>query len=167
MWVRLCMKHEIHVLPEKLTRFRVLDNEANTSGDRPDVHVRCHNELFVLLQSYLTVPNLQELQAIFPEAAVYDRGEHTDLHYAIARIALQLMPNSAAELFAIETLQRKLANPQSAAKLVEHYNFDASDFIELTGTHDPFNIVAKLQRNQLIARFHAAFPDGPPQEPWL
>ena len=34
MWIRICLRYEIHILSEKLTRFRVRDNEANTGANR-------------------------------------------------------------------------------------------------------------------------------------
>ena len=35
MWVRLSMKYNIHILDEKLTKFRVRKDEKNVSGDKP------------------------------------------------------------------------------------------------------------------------------------
>jgi glycosyltransferase involved in cell wall biosynthesis len=36
MWVRVCLRYEIHVLPERLVNFRILDFSGNTSGDKPE-----------------------------------------------------------------------------------------------------------------------------------
>lgn len=44
MWIRICLRHDIWVIPQKLTMFRLLDRERNASGNRPDVRVRCAAE---------------------------------------------------------------------------------------------------------------------------
>ena len=36
MWVRVCLHHEIHILPDTLVNFRVRDGQANVSGDTPE-----------------------------------------------------------------------------------------------------------------------------------
>src|SRR5262249_1149477 len=40
MWVRLCLKHDIHVLPQKLTKFRIRPDNGNMSGDTSAARVR-------------------------------------------------------------------------------------------------------------------------------
>lgn len=44
MWCRICFRHDIWVIQEPLTLFRVLDRERNASGNRPDSRLRCANE---------------------------------------------------------------------------------------------------------------------------
>lgn len=41
MWIRICLGHDIWVVPQPLTLFRLLDRERNASGNRPEVRVRC------------------------------------------------------------------------------------------------------------------------------
>lgn len=41
MWIRICLRHDIRVIQEPLTLFRLLDRERNASGNRPEVRVRC------------------------------------------------------------------------------------------------------------------------------
>ena len=45
LWVRLCLKHEIYVLPQRLTRFRIRQNEANASANKPENRIRCRFEI--------------------------------------------------------------------------------------------------------------------------
>jgi glycosyltransferase involved in cell wall biosynthesis len=48
MWLRVCLHHDIWVIQEPLTLFRVLDHERNASGERPDVQVRTAIESFLV-----------------------------------------------------------------------------------------------------------------------
>jgi hypothetical protein len=36
-WIRVCMRYDIHVLPEPLTAFRIRSGQQNASGARPEV----------------------------------------------------------------------------------------------------------------------------------
>jgi glycosyltransferase involved in cell wall biosynthesis len=56
MWVRLCLRYEIYILPERLTSFRVRSGETNASGNRPSTAIRMQFELFQILHSYLQIP---------------------------------------------------------------------------------------------------------------
>ena len=83
-------KFDIHVLPEKLVRFRVLDYEANSSGNRPEVHSRGYFEYYKLLQNYLDIDSFEDLCLVFPEARKFYRGDNSDLKFALAMIALEI-----------------------------------------------------------------------------
>jgi glycosyltransferase involved in cell wall biosynthesis len=51
-WIRLLEKHEIHVMPQELTAFRVRANAANMSAPRPDSMLRSAFEAFEVLKRY-------------------------------------------------------------------------------------------------------------------
>ncbi len=63
MWVRLCQKFEIHVMPEPMTAFRILDRERNTSSPSPKGDARCAWELIEVLGHYAAMPD-HELRTI-------------------------------------------------------------------------------------------------------
>jgi glycosyltransferase involved in cell wall biosynthesis len=56
MWIRLCMRHRIHVIQEELTAFRVHDNYQNMSAPRRDTIVRHQFEYFQTLKHYRNLP---------------------------------------------------------------------------------------------------------------
>ena len=64
-WVRLCRHFDIHVLPQPLTAFRILDGQRNASGARPEVVVRDAWERVQVLRHYLSL-SPQELAQVFP-----------------------------------------------------------------------------------------------------
>jgi glycosyltransferase involved in cell wall biosynthesis len=138
MWVRLCLKYEIHVLPEKLVRFRVRANDANASSKRPESYIRSTTEFYHLLKNYLKIESFEELVTIFPEAAKYYRPDGFDLKYVLAMVALEKKPFSFTELFGIELLFEAVADPVRSKTIKAIYNFDYLDLINLSGKCDVF-----------------------------
>ena len=138
MWVRLCLKYDIHVLPEKLVRFRIRSGEANASGGRLDTHTRIPFEFLQVMQNYRSISTREELTAVFPEAAKYWGPQGGDVGYALAMIALETKPFQATELFGLSILFEALNDPPWAARLKELYGFASRDLIELSARHDIF-----------------------------
>ena len=68
MWMRVCTRFDIHVLPEPLTAFRIRDRQQNASAARPQVVVRDAWERARILQHYLHLAP-QDAQLVFPEFA--------------------------------------------------------------------------------------------------
>ena len=141
MWVRLCLKYDIHVLPEKLVSFRVRDNEANTSGNRPEVRVRAYFEYFQVLSNYLDIGSFDDLVQVFPESQQYFRGKDTVIEFALAMTVLDLKPFYFSILFALNVLFELITDDIAARRLADTYGFDYKAFIVLTGKHDPFQVM--------------------------
>lgn len=139
MWIRLCLKHEIHVLPEKLVRFRVLAEERNTSGSRPETRIRWITEFLQLLRNYLEIGSYREMVAVFPDAKRYYRKEGFDPHFALAMIALGEHPFQVVKLFGIQLLFSLVQSPERGQRIKDVYGFDYRDLIAVTGKHDVFS----------------------------
>jgi len=139
MWVRLCMKYEIHILPEKLVRFRVRENELNSSGDRPETRNRWQFEFFQVLNNYRTIQPPEELVKIFPSAQPFFKPQGFDLDFALAMVALGFKSNQITELFGLNLLFEVLNDPDRAKKVKELYGFSHYDFISLTAKYDIFS----------------------------
>lgn len=135
MWIRICLRHDIHVLQERLTLFRLLGHERNASGNRPEARVRCVMEnMLIFLTMFREWP--AEMAAM--------------LHSATASPAPG--PNGAAA----DPLVAMLADPgesalpygMRAAQILWMYEqLSASgdwrafrQFISRTGACDPFGI---------------------------
>jgi glycosyltransferase involved in cell wall biosynthesis len=138
MWIRLCLKYEIHVLPEKLVRFRVRDNEANASGDRPETRLRMRYEHCKLLPNYRKLSRFEDLVKVFPSAEKYDRKEESDMGFILGMIALEEESLIFTQLFGIDLLFEAISDPKRAANIKRLYDFDYKNFIELTGSNDVF-----------------------------
>jgi len=128
LWIRLAMKHEIHVLAEPLIRFRILDAQRNASAARPEVVVRDAWERRHVLDRFLDI-GAEDFAAAFPEYA----GSAEALAALLARRALGLAHPFYLQ-FGLDTLYRQLAPDGSGPEYAE--------FIRLTGATDPYRIFA-------------------------
>jgi hypothetical protein len=138
MWVRLCRKYEIHVLPEKLIHFRVWANEINISGDRPDTRIRMLFELFQIYDNYREIKTPEEFMKVFPIAKKYFKPEGFEINFALGMVALDAKTLNIAKLFGLRLLFEALNDPNRAKKINDLYRFSHIDFIDLTAKHDVF-----------------------------
>ncbi|HPH03582.1 MAG TPA: glycosyltransferase [Spirochaetota bacterium] len=138
MWIRLCLKYEIHILDRKLTRFRVRAGELNTSGDRPEVRTRSQFEFFHLLKNFLLLDRV-DLEKVFPEAVSFSAKSGWVKEYVLGRVFLMLKPYPFAALFGAGLLFEIVTDPEKAAMVREQYGFDYRDCIALTGQYDFFS----------------------------
>ncbi|WP_162245694.1 rhamnan synthesis F family protein [Variovorax sp. Root411] len=151
MWIRLLMKYEIHVLPEKLTRFRVRNNEANVSGNYRTARIRNFYEYHRMLDNYRSIENFEDLCKIFPEARKYYREDHTDILFALGLASLQVAIRPFAQLFSLNLIQEALIDPVRSKSIKAAYDFDIGNLMELTGRHDVFSLEELSELNKLAA----------------
>lgn len=156
MWVRLLLKHEIHVLTERLVKFRAFYSDANTSGDRPDSRIQWYFEFPHVLTHFLTIEAFNELCQIFPEAKEFDRGKDTDLRFALGRTALQIANLPQSQLFALNVLWDVFADPLRRDQIKKHYQFDILDFLALTRHFDVYSQEACRQLTEVEAQLNQA-----------
>jgi glycosyltransferase involved in cell wall biosynthesis len=140
LWIRLCLQYEIHVLPDELVRFRILSDESNISGNRPDANKRVRWVGTQILKHYLQIRTASEFLKIFPEAAKdKDIIEDDTIRFFLAKLALTTKKERLI-FFAVNTIFDLLADPLIEKKLSEKCGFTYNDFVKMTGTYDLFNI---------------------------
>ena len=147
LWIRLCLQYEIYILPEELVGFRVLPENANMSGRRPDSIKRRWWEHRHILENYLSIRDSGFFAQVFPEARQYgDNVPAMLLPFVLARLALAAKSRRQThQAFALDTIYRLLGQPETAEALRRHFGFDFKDFIGLTGRCDVFNAFALRQ----------------------
>lgn len=157
MWIRLCLKYEIHILPEKLVRFRVRDNEANSSGSRPESRIRTAYEFYKLLPHYRALTCFEDLVKVFPAAEKYRRNEETDMDFALGMAVLEQRSYPFTQLFGQDLLFDVISDPKRAENIKRIYRFDYKRFIALTGANDVFSIEVPIETNaELINQIYAS-----------
>ena len=157
MWIRVCLKFEIYVLPDKLTKFRVRDNDANASGDRADTKVRRTYEFYKLLLNYRQLAKFDELVKVFPEAEKFFRNDETDVDFALAMSVLELNSFRFTKLFAQDILFEIISDSERSKNIKRLYGFDERDFITLTGKNDVFSIGEIVDRDAKISEIYTSF----------
>ena len=125
-WVRLLEQHEIRVLDEPLTAFRVRANAANAGASRTDTRLRDTFESFEIFKRYRNFdPKL--LGAIFAED--------------VAREGIDPNLSGPALLGEVALTGRNAWHPLFALDTLFDAGHDFGRFRELTGRIDPFHIL--------------------------
>jgi GT2 family glycosyltransferase len=151
MWIRLCLQYEIHVMQEKLVRFRVQQNEMNASGNRPEVRIRWQFEYLQLLENYLKISTYPELVKIFPEAQKYYRKSGCDLGYVLGRVSLETSGPTFRQLFGLNLLFKAINDPDRKKRIEKLYGFSQKDFFALTAKYDVFSVEVKNYLSSQLA----------------
>ena len=152
LWIRLCMKSDIYILPEKLIKYRIREGDQNASGSRPEVLIRTSWELIQILDNFLTIKNIDEFVNVFPEIKKLDEQIDAELiPYYLAQFAISVK-YAPYQIFAINTLYKLLANKALSRKVKAKFNFTIIDFIKLTGTSDTLNFYGIHSRDILMQK---------------
>jgi len=139
MWVRLCLKYDIHILDEKLVRFRIPADKSSASADKPSTHIRLSFEYIQILNHYLGINDREIFSKIFPEAEKYGVVEEGYIPYFLSRLALDINTRTWY-LWGLQTLFNFLGQDGMAISLEKKYGFRYTDFYNLAAQHDIFNI---------------------------
>jgi O-antigen biosynthesis protein len=139
LWVRLCLKYEIHVLDEPTIRSRRVGEESNASGDNAMTRRRTRFESKQLLNHYLELTTGDHLLAVFPEAGKYGRITDDIVPFFLARTAIDTHVGFL-QLWGLEVLWDFLENNENAQKVEQNCGFTYRDYIDLSGAADVFNL---------------------------
>jgi len=150
------MRYEIHVLPERLVRFRVRDNDANSSASTRETRTRGSYEIHKLLQRYRELRSFDDVVRIFPSAAKYYRAKEIDVEFPLAMAVLEETRSAITQLFGLDLLFEIISDPERATAIKRLYGFDYKDFIALTAMHDVFCSCDIANLNGHIANLNQA-----------
>ena len=140
MWVRLCLKYEIYVLPERLMRLRVRSNAMNASGNRPEVRIRGPFEYFQVLENYKKISTSDDLQKIFPAIGKYIKPDGFDLGFALGMAAFEPGSSNGERLFGLTLIFEALNDPDRSSRIAALYGFTQKDFAGLSAKYDVFSV---------------------------
>jgi hypothetical protein len=103
MWVRLAMRHEIHVLQREVTAFRVLDRGRYASAPNSRAARRAQFEMFQVLKHFRQLSG-DEIRSIFAaEIARFGVDANQEAGPLLAALASHV-PTPSHQLFALDTL---------------------------------------------------------------
>ena len=131
LWIRICVKHEIHVMQEELTAFRIRDGLQNMSAPRKDTALRHAFEYFQILKHYRKMPRDLVLEIFAQDLAAREILPNYPHELLLAEFA-SMGKTSTHALFALDTAFEVFATLKGG--------YD--QLIELTGKIDVFNLAA-------------------------
>lgn len=115
MWLRLCARYEVGVIEEPLTAFRLLDNERNTSGVRPDSSARLAWESERVLHRFRALGEGDFRRAFATDLAEIETDGPLPQDLALARLALA-HESPSHRLFGINLLYDLAENDEVLAR---------------------------------------------------
>ncbi len=108
LWIRLCLKWDLHVIPEPLTAMRWLSGRRNLSAAGSATSSRAMVEYPQAYDHYFSAEGLDLMPAIFPELAVLSPEDPPSRRcYLLSRRATTL-PSKAARLLGFRKLHELL-----------------------------------------------------------
>ena len=143
-WIRLCQKYEIFVLPEKLVKFRIRDNEANASAYTTESRRRIYIEYPMVFQQYLNSSILDNLEKVFPEAIPKEWSKHYsndfDIlgYYLIANLCLESKISSINYL-GINIMYDLLSDSNFMDHELIKQKLNYTDLIKISGNYEIFS----------------------------
>ncbi|HBI16897.1 MAG TPA: hypothetical protein DDY52_01940 [Candidatus Moranbacteria bacterium] len=148
-WIRFCMNYDLHVIPERLVKYRIRDNNQNISADRPDKRIRISWETSQVLRNFLNINDINEFKKIFPNC--YEQPINTKfIPYCIAKMALSEDRGVAYNHFAVDILYEIFKDKKLSLEIEKFYNFSFSDLIDISGERDLFFINERNELNDII-----------------
>ncbi len=137
MWIRMLMAgHQIHLLPEPLTAFRIRANQANASAPGPEARLRSPFEHIQVLQRFAEFDEAL-FREVFDEETNIEPGEEVALRVAALARGIATIEH---QHFAVETLFARARTPDRLARLRDW-----------AGQADALNIRAVEERDAQIA----------------
>ncbi len=163
LWVRLCLRYEIHILDQKLINFRHFRNENNASGDNLPNHARIWYEGRRILDHYYSLTRPEEFVKVFPESAAYGDFSSEDIPFILGKLAISTGMNYKI-LWGLDTIYDQLQVAENAERIRMKFGFTYMDLIKYTGTHDVFGIGSILSQMKNAAAAKVEVKDYPRQQ---
>lgn len=163
LWLRCSLSgFNIKIIDEKLTNFRILNNQQNLSGKTPQKTIRYALENTKFLNSFLQIQNYQEFLAIFPDyqnIALSNqnlRGEFYLIDYCLKKIFTEKSKKFGnIKNFIIELIHDKSAtDPAFFMELCEQLNLDYKKYSALINQYpngvNVFNLKNKIRLHKIL-----------------
>lgn len=160
LWIRIVLESDIHVIQEKLTCFRIRSGDANTSGSRVDVGMRCAFEAATRIAPLLIRPPvLEAIHLIFSEFGADASGWNVSLKkWRLAGLFIE-HPWEAWRLFGLTLQSDLLADVNSRRELMVTLGPRAfSEHFRTVGVASPIGLPAC--RAQIYWPLNGAFSEG-------
>lgn len=120
-WIRLCLQHNIYILEEKLTNFRIHHN--NISGENNlDNILRRNNELYHIYNLFYEI-SVQDFLLAFKEASTFMVDGQINLKFALSKLLIE-HDAPAAQTLGLNKLFEMLNHAQERQQILKLYSYD-------------------------------------------
>lgn len=150
-WIRVCLNFEIYILPEKLVRFRVRQNEANVSGSRLENLIRNDNEMLSVLRDFASIDSENDFFATFPAFAYLKSDAGFVSSYVFALVCLDKSLGRVYHCFGLQLLYELMGKPDMRKRLKDVYGFTPTQLYALAQSYDLFGFCEAELQNPLVS----------------
>jgi glycosyltransferase involved in cell wall biosynthesis len=144
IWFRFCLGHNMHVMSDEVTAFRIRSNNQNMSAPRPDTHARSQFEHAQIMRKYRNLDPLVLREAFADDLAARQLPPDLPPDRLLFELALTL-PSPAHQLFALETLFESAET-----------DADYDRLREVSGSIDVFGLHAMRERDSRLRWLYEA-----------
>lgn len=132
MWVRIAKSGNIFVDQEKLTSFRVRENDGNSSTPTRDNEARHRYETMEILKDFSNNLSKDDLKEIFPDCLGLLDTKDFIPDFSLCMIALTLKMSRPHQFFALSTIHHLFRQPGLADLIWDNFNFSKRELAMLT-----------------------------------
>lgn len=126
-WVKLCFHADIHIIPEKLTLFRIHEDETSQSGETQGKLNRTFLEEYFIYQTYFGIHDTETLTGIFPESREYVKDGECVVGFALAKIFLEA-PRKSQKLLGLNKIGELLQDEEIKKKMEFLYGYGEREY---------------------------------------
>jgi len=129
IWIRFCKKYSLHVLPEKLVKFRLLSDNKNTSSPTISNQLRDKNERRFIMQSFFNNMEISTFKKAFSKK-LENKNFTTSDEFEIEKALLYL--GTTHSMIGLENLFLLLGRQEFIRPLKENYGITDTEFHNLS-----------------------------------
>lgn len=141
LWIRFSKKYNFHILDQELIEFRILQGEANASGDTKANSVRVINEYMLIMETFFDGIDKETLIEGF-EDLLRIKDIPTDIHLEIEKVLLLFCDapwlDHMFKIVGIKKLYDLLGIPVFARILQDDYQIGVNEFHKMVGDASAF-----------------------------
>lgn len=135
MWVRLCIRYEIYIIPEACMKYRVLGGLRNASAPTIDTMNRISFELYEVYKNLFVTECVNDVLKIYPEAKEHIHEEEYIAQYLMAMMLIKHSWHISAKLLGLDMLYSILNDADKIDRLESLHKFTPMEFEKLTRTY--------------------------------
>ncbi|MDH6099002.1 glycosyltransferase [Anabaenopsis sp. FSS-46] len=152
MWIKLVKKYEIHILPEKLIKYRIRDNQANLCMN-PANQPRTEFELYQIYKDIFNNVSVEMFKQSFSNE-IRNINFSGHIEYKLEQAFIYLKHNlHYIRAVGAEKLFRLLQNEQILNIAQQKYNFSLTEFYSITKNLDFINSKNLWQAYQALQQY--------------
>ncbi|WP_025828663.1 glycosyltransferase [Acetobacter okinawensis] len=137
MWIRLLTAYPIHIMPEPLVGFRILNNGLNASAPKPTSIVRINWEDVCIRRQYANFPDKLFAEIFEPEIKALNIDQSIDRSIALGRICMATNIDFLHRL-GLELLHDAIPAYSHGSNLK---GITYAEYIQNTGNADIYNVL--------------------------